>query len=145
MKITTYIIALTLIISACSDDNCNCPTSYNNYSNFKITSKSYSEKNDLDSAVLTDYGEEYRMADWQDLLKIISIAEFSDEVGIKNGNHYYIKYNGERFYSDTRQYFISRYDGNLPSGYLAHDQIDNNFLCLGSWYDENFPVLIVKK
>lgn len=116
------------------------------YINFLISNKQYSEKIDLDSAILVDYGSEWRMADWQDLLKIENIQEYCQEIGVQRGYHYYVKNNGERFWSSTkRHYFISRFDHEKPVSYLAHDQIDNNFLCLGSWYDVNFPILLVKK
>ncbi|TAL68545.1 MAG: hypothetical protein EPN82_09710 [Bacteroidetes bacterium] len=144
MKKLIILIAIILLFTACSDNSCDSNES--DYSNFKISDKSYPETLDLDSVVITNYGSQYRMADWIDLLKIISIEDFANDVGIKKGSHYYVKNNGERFLDGSnRHFFISRFDHNKPDSYLAHDQIDSNFLCLGSWYGDTLQILLVKK
>ncbi len=142
MKVLIITVISILLISACSENACNCPGLY---SNFKISTKTYSEKIDLDSVILTDYGPDYRMADWQDLLKIQSIHNWADEVGLQNDSSYHIKNNGERFW-DNRSYFITRFDEHdKPSHFFAHDDIDSNFICLGSWYNHSLKILLVKK
>jgi len=41
--------------------------------------------------------------------------------------------NGDKTYSSTRYYFASRHEHNKPGGYIAHDNIDNYLISLGSW------------
>ncbi len=133
------------LIFSCSENSCDCP-GVDSFGNYKLSSKTYSEKIDLDSAVLADYGDEYRMVDWlYDIKQTNEISAFCESVGIQKGNHYFVKYAGERFFSSTRHYFASRFDGEIPCGYLAHDNIDVYYLCLGSWFDQNLQIILVKK
>ena len=44
-----------------------------------------------------------------------------------------------------RQYYISRFNHNKLSNYLAHDAIDNDLVCLGSWFGLSKHILAVRK
>jgi hypothetical protein len=51
--------------------------------------------------------------------------------------------NGDSTYENTnRQYYTSRFNGDKLGDYLAHDDIDNNYVCLGSWYNCVFKLLV---
>jgi len=119
-----------------------------NVSDFKITSGKYSEKENLDQMIRKEFGEEYRLADWNDILTFSNnIEEWADSVGfVESGekNALLISNDGYRIWLG-RQYFISRFNHSKPEHFLEHNAIDNNFVCLGSWYGLNRHILAVKK
>ena len=63
-------------------------------------------------------------------------------IGLMSGEEAYVTVNGERFWTSDRQYFISRHEGNKPSSYMAHDNINNYYLSLGSWYGVKLKMLV---
>lgn len=117
-------------------------------SDFKITSRRYNEKEDLDQMIRKEFGEDYRLADWNDILTFDKyIEEWADSIELADGggkNALMISNDGYRIWNGT-QYSISRFNHNKPRHFLAHKAIDNNFVCLGSWYGLNRHVLVVKK
>lgn len=124
----------------------NCTS--NTRINFFATLEKYTEYNDINQICKDSFGSDARLADWTDIesyyTEVGSLDEFFIEVE-RNGEHglnMMVSRNGNRFYnSGDRQYFISRHDYNLPSYYLAHDNIENYLLSLGSWYDLNNRIL----
>jgi len=115
---------------------------------FKVTSTTYSETDDLEAMVKAEFGEDYKIADWNDLVFYStsnSIQDWADTVGMKNGDNYMVTYSGKHFYGSTRHYFIERHDHQVPNNWLVHDHIDNHFIDLGSWYNLNMPILCIKK
>jgi len=117
-------------------------------SDFKITSGRYNEKQDLDRMIGKEFGEDYRLADWNDILTFSeNIGQWADSIGLVNGgekNALMISNCGYRIWL-RRQYSISRFNHNKPGHFLAHGSINDNFVCLGSWYGLNRHVLAVKK
>ncbi|MBN2411364.1 M23 family metallopeptidase [candidate division KSB1 bacterium] len=114
---------------------------------FKITSEKYNEKQDLDQMIKNEFGDNYRLADWNDILTFsTNIEEWADSLGLGEGeeNSLLISNDGYRIWLG-RQYYISRFNFNKPREYLAHDSINNNFVCLGSWTGLNRHVLAVRK
>jgi len=53
-----------------------------------------------------------------------------------------IQNNGKRYYSGSRHYFLTRFDGEVPSWYAVHDEIDGYTLVLGSWYDVEYRIIV---
>ena len=114
---------------------------------FKITSGKYNEKEDLDQMIGKEFGNNYRLADWNDILTFSNnIEEWADSHGLVEGeeNSLLVSNDGYRIWL-CRQYYISRFNHNKPEKYLAHDAIDDDFVCLGSWFGLNFHALAVKK
>ena len=115
---------------------------------FKITSGKYNEKDDLDQAIRKEFGNNYRLADWVDVLQFnTNIEKWADSIGLKalgELNELMISNEGYRIWLG-RQYFISRFDHNKPGHFLAHASINNDLVCLGSWSGLNLHVLAVKK
>ena len=94
-------------------------------------------------------GSEYRVADWNDLVNFFNrggdLLELFDGLGLKHcGNSAFLKWHGDRKYSDTRYYYASRHEHNKPSNYLAHDNIDSYLISLGSWYGKK-QILAIKR
>jgi len=117
-------------------------------SDFQITSGKYNEKEDLDQAIVKEFGDHYRLADWNDILAFSdNIEEWADSVGLLKGgedNSLMISNDGYRIWLG-RQYFISRFNHEKPRHYLAHRTINKDYVCLGSWQDLNNHALVVRK
>lgn len=114
---------------------------------FKISSKKYNEKEDLDQIIRKEFGDGYRLADWNDILAIsTNLEEWADSLGLAEGEEDapMISNEGYRIWLG-RQYYLSRFNHNKPQHFLAFGAIDNNFLCLGSWFGINKYVLAVRK
>lgn len=114
---------------------------------FKITAGKYNEKEDLYRVIQTEFGDDYRMADWNDILPFrATIENWADRIGLPVGeeNALFISNDGYRIWLG-RQYYISRFSHGKPGQFLAHDEIDDEFVCLGSWYDLARRVLCVKR
>jgi hypothetical protein len=116
-------------------------------SDFKITSKKCNEKDDLDQIIMKEFGDHYRLADWTDILAFShNIEEWANSVGLTEGseNALMISNDGYRIWLG-RQYFISRFNHQKPRHFLAHGSIDDDFVCLGSWFGLNMHVLAVRR
>lgn len=116
-------------------------------SDFKITAGKYNEKEDLDQIIRKEFGDDYRLADWNDIVSLRkNIEEWADSIRFAEGqeNSLLISDDGYRIWL-SRQFYISRFNHNKPKDYLAHGSINENFICLGSWLDLNMHVLAVKK
>lgn len=114
---------------------------------FKITSEKYTEKEDLDQIVISKFGDEYRLADWNDILAVSTDMEvWADSIGLAEGeeNAPMISNEGYRIWLG-RQYYLSRFNHNKPGHFLPFGTIDNDFLCLGSWFGIKKHILAVRK
>ena len=121
------------------------PPSFNN---FKASRRAHSEKDDLEELIMTEFGPDYRVADWDDIRRYADvIEEWAKEVGLPKGENksFLISQNGSRFWQGRRHYYVSRFDHDKPGHYLAHDNLKDDYLCLGSWYDLQMRVLAIKK
>jgi murein DD-endopeptidase MepM/ murein hydrolase activator NlpD len=118
-----------------------------NASDFKITSGKYNEKENLDQMIRKEFGDHYKLADWNEILTFSgNIEDWADSLGFAEGeeNALLISNDGYRIWLG-RQYFISRFNHNKPVHYLAHGSINDDLVCLGSWFGMNKHVLAVKK
>ncbi len=116
-------------------------------SDFKITSEKYNEKEDLDQMIRKEFGDKYRLADWNEILKLsTNIEEWADSIGLLEGeeNSLLISNDGYKIWLG-RQYYISRFNHNKQKNYLAHDSIEDDLVCLGSWFGLKKHVLAVRK
>jgi len=116
-------------------------------SDFKITSGRHNEREDLDQIIRNEFGDNYRLADWNDILTMSNnIEEWADSLGLAEGeeNSLLISNDGYRIWL-SRQFYISRFNHKKPIGYLAHGSINDDFICLGSWLGLNKHVLAVRK
>ena len=114
---------------------------------FRVTSGKYNEKKDLDQMIQIEFGDQYRLADWNDIMTFRdNIEEWADSLGLTEGeeNSWLISNDGYRIWLG-RQYYISRFDHKKPKNFLAHDSMDNNCVCLGSWFGLNKHALAVRK
>ena len=118
------------------------------YGRFRITKDKYSEDDDLEQIVKSEFGDDYRLADWDDILPLSDgIEAWADGIGMPEGedNSLMISKGGNRFLRGNRQYYMSRFNHKKPRHYLAHDNIHDSFICLGSWVGLDMHVLAIRK
>lgn len=113
---------------------------------YLLTQWKYAETSDLLTAVRNEYGSRAEIADWAEIKRQYSgkTGELIRELGlgIGQGESVLIQNNGKRYYSGSRHYFLTRFDGEVPSWYAVHDEIDGYTLVLGSWYDVEYRIIV---
>jgi hypothetical protein len=109
---------------------------------FLVTNNTYTEKENHNQACQSEFGSGARLADWNDITSHYastgSLDQFFITVGMPpagttGARNLTVARNGSEMYSSTRHYFITRHDHSKPYNYLAHANIDNYLLSLGSW------------
>ena len=118
------------------------------FDNFGVTTDVYDYTQNWDDFIAPIVEPGYRVAEWSDLVDYYNdggdLLTLFDGLGLTEyKNSASIKRNGQQHYSSTRGYFVSRHEHNLPSGYLAHENIDNYLLSLGSW-SGNRKIMVYK-
>ncbi len=108
---------------------------------FALTVEHFAHDADWSSIVNNLMGEGYRVADWNDLVayhaKGHDLLEMLDGLGVRErGGIGSVTRNGDRRWRGNRFFFASRHDHNRPGNYLAHSNIDNHLVSLGSWWGE---------
>jgi len=139
VKICLFLFSLFLILISSTATH---PAAFTEYA---ITQGYYSEFQDLAAAVAQEFGPNAEVADWETIkLEFMGqIDTFCDHVGLLNYRDSALCYrNGQAWWFGVRHYFVERHDGNVPDGWLVHDQIDNNTLDLGSWSSLYMPILV---
>ena len=120
------------------------------YQKFHVVAHSLDETGDLKAECKAQLGGGVRLADWSDILAYYresgSMADFITELKIPleyahsedleaiPNTAYRISVNGELRWQANRHYFFARHDRVKRAGFLAHDDIDNYLLSLGSWF-----------
>ena len=132
------------------------------FQSFHVISSALDEYGDHDTECKSVLGNQYRLADWNDLTTWVSgggsIPELIAGLRLRkeggpasiyphdgaeiDGSLPKVSLNGEeRLNNGRRHFFISRHDHVLPGYFLAHAHIDNYHISLGSWYGEGGTTL----
>lgn len=113
---------------------------------FAFTSTPSSPLNAVDAQqyVLNELGANYRVADWNDIEAMWNLYPTEMEQFFEDAPALTVTLNGSTQYSSNRYYLIRDHDGNLPSNWLAHDQVGGHEISLGSWYGP-YAVLAIEK
>ena len=96
----------------------------------------------MEQVIRSEFGNDYRIADWNVLLKykndIIDIvsklkidSEFKSVMLTKDRKHF----------KDKRHNFVSFHNHYKSSSFLARDNINLNYISLGSWCGLNYYIL----
>lgn len=106
----------------------------------------YTSKDDLPGIVKKELGPRASVADWDELKARYGGSEadlkaLCEKVGLAPNGSAWLTQGGKRFWQNERHYFVYRADHKLPEDFMLHDQLQNNFLLLGSWFDAR-PVLV---
>jgi len=107
----------------------------------------YSSKDDVPGIVKKEIGPRATVADWDEIKKQYGQSEaglkaFCEKIGLGPNASACVTVGGKRFWQEQRQYFVYRADHKLPEDFMLHDQLQNNFLLLGSWIDAR-PILVI--
>ena len=132
------------------------------FQSFHVISSALDEYGDHDAECKSRLGNQYRLADWNDLTSWVSgggsipeliaglrLRKEGDPASIYphdgaeiDGSLPKVSLDGEeRLKNGRRHFFISRHDHVLPGYFLAHAHIDNYHISLGSWYVEGGTTL----
>ncbi|MDR1276136.1 MAG: hypothetical protein LBL72_07120 [Candidatus Accumulibacter sp.] len=101
------------------------------------------------SVCANEFGQGYRVANWWDIevqyRETGSLDKFFSQTGLASGGTAQVMLDGQpRWRNDpARIFFIERHDGRKPDHFLAHAQIAQHQLSLGSWMGAR-PVLCVQ-
>ncbi len=125
---------------------------------FRVSKFEYDANGNLDSDVAHDpaLGPGWQVADWNDLVDysighpiqdVIDSLHWRLCTGSRYDDSWLVRWNGRStfLYDTARHFFVSRWDGNVPSTWLAHAGIDHNRIALGSWPGMHYPILAVRK
>jgi hypothetical protein len=112
---------------------------------FALTVAKYPETGDLGSACSLEFGSTWQIADWMDVIEYSQAGNSAEVIvstlALTANNPYWVTYNEQGWFSAQRHYFLEFHNHILPGGFLAHEEIDNHYLDLGSWYGLQVPVL----
>jgi len=107
---------------------------------YSLTTKAYAPTANWAAAVVSEFGPTAQVVDWNIIKSefggsVDSLRSFLDGIGVMDVyNAPGVTWNGSQTWAGTtRSYGINRAEGNVPNGYLIHDQIQGNWLLLGSW------------
>ncbi len=119
------------------------------FGDFGVTGTTYPADSDWAATVAGIFGSGYRVADWTDLETFHSSggdpSALFDGLGLgEYGASAFVTRDGDPSYSSTRFYFAVRHDHDKPGTFLAHDEIDNHLITLGSW-DSARRILVVRE
>ncbi|MFA6808784.1 MAG: hypothetical protein WCR27_07310 [Eubacteriales bacterium] len=142
----TLLLLLSITLTGCSSNSVKDTSATADNIAYAITENQYRETDNLSEAVKKEFGSQATIADWSDIKKDYgdNIEEFIKEIGFKYGENesVFVTNEGQESWKDNRHYFITRFDGTVPSGYLVHEQIQKNVIVLGSWVDINYKILV---
>ena len=108
---------------------------------YKVTQSRYSEE-DAMLGVLNEFGQYAEMADWNDIKLAYGddFAAFLDDAGVNSHEDVWAQHGSERYYNQSRHYFLAYVNGTAREEFLKHDQV-GDIAWLGSWYDIELRVL----
>ena len=112
------------------------------HENFHVIAHDLDETDDLKAACKEKLGIGVRLADWNDLIAYHEaggsltdlLANLKIPIEVANSQQYRISMNGKLIWDGDRHYFVARHDHTKRAGFLAHADIDNYHLTLGSWF-----------
>lgn len=114
------------------------------FARFTMTSAVCHCDDDMDAIVMAEFGPQASVADWTTIKFLFSdhIEAFCDYLGLTYYSAEAWCYaNGDGWWSPSRHYFVSRHEHDCPDWWLAHDDIDDHFLDLGSWCGD-FAIIV---
>ena len=110
---------------------------------FALTTNTFAETDEIEDACAAALGSDWRLADWLDILEFYdaegTLDSFITSLGGKIS--FMLTFEGQRWYSEQRHYFVEVHQRNLPEGWLSHADIDDHLIDLGSWFGLDAPIL----
>lgn len=106
---------------------------------YSLTTNAYAPTANWAEAVVSELGPTAQVVDWNIIKSefggsVDSVRSFLNGIGVMDVNNAPgVTCYGSQTWDGTRSYGINRAEGNVPLDYLIHDQIQDNWLLLGSW------------
>ncbi len=116
------------------------------FEKFRVTRKSYSERDDLDLIAKKLYGGGARVADWQEIVSRFSddMPELWDYLGLDPEERIWVTYLNRRFFNSARHFYAFRTTrmGDIDDEIHQEAKINGNDFVLSSWINMELPMLI---
>ncbi len=127
------------------DIDANVPVSIDE---FRVTVSDYTPNDNLHSVVENNFGSDYRLADWNDVLRFKDvIVEWISALNLREGERYYVSLNNElviKGFPAAQYYFTRGLDPSTPDQEKL-DSIQGQFLILYASAHREAKVLAVKR
>lgn len=105
---------------------------------FRLTRLACLADNDYDTVAKEDFGPTAKPADWSELAAHHDddVLSLCDDLGLPEGKQgtFHILKDGDKYWEDQRAFWVTRYEGQSPSGNETHEELGGMRLSLGSWY-----------
>ena len=97
---------------------------------------------DIEVGVAAEFGIDAGMADWSDMKSDhdADVRDWADLIGYGYGLEAFVSREGNDSYGNE-QYYVARYDGNFPGGFVSYDSLSGSIVSLSSGL-ENGKVLV---
>jgi hypothetical protein len=123
-------------------DDGSCATIFSDQKVYHLTSTFFTELADPNQQCINEFGPNYSLADWTDLEQIPNIVQWADSIQMPSNIQIWVQNAGQEYWNGgNRHFLIQRHNGSLPGGWLAHDNINNHFISLGSFFNISNPAL----
>ncbi len=119
------------------------PTPAPDPARYRVTARAYDGREDPHAAVRLEFGPAAELADWNEIKaqyggSIEAIRAFCDAIGLPaTGTDselcLFVAVGDAIRVGGDRRYFLMRQNGAVPAGFLVHDDIQSNYVALGSW------------
>lgn len=116
------------------------------FEKYRVTRKSYSEREDLDLIVKKLYGGSARLADWEEILSRFGgeLDAFWDHLGVGEGERVWLTYLNRRFFNSARHFYALKSAAPEELDEEIHQQakMEDGSLVLSSWISMELPMLV---
>ena len=116
------------------------------FEKYRITRKTYSEREDLDLIAKKLYGGNARLADWQEILSRFDgeLDAFWDYLGLEEGECVWLTYLNRRFFNSARHFYMLKSSDVSQIDEEVHQsaELQDGNLVLSSWIQMELPMLI---
>ena len=116
------------------------------FDKYRVTRKSYSEREDLDLIVKKLYGGSARLADWEEILSRFDgeLEHFWEHLGLGEGDRVWLTYLNRRFFNSARHFYAlkSATPQELDEEIHQQERMSDGSLILSSWISMELPMLV---
>jgi hypothetical protein len=107
-----------------------------------LTRGSFSEEDNFSRMIRKDMGNDFIVADWNDLKELGNINRWMRDMRLKDGQKFMLTRDGQYESGRGFHYFVQFFEnGRPPVDFRVFDKIGGK-LFLGSWHGLNVPILV---
>lgn len=108
--------------------------------NYQLTSANYQWNSNWNEKCKQEYGADAEVGDWNDLESAYNVMGSDWRTWLNDlgwSGSYFLERGGQQYHTSGRAYFGTLHEGDVPGYYAVHDDIDSNWMSLGSWDSTN--------